>query len=208
MTRKCLVAGAIALMVGALAAGCTASPEASSKSSPSALPTVDLIDVAYLQEHATSDFEKEVVADGKVTHAEYVEANQLWLECMQQEFPVGTQPTIGIREQPNGLIDWVMNSVDEADEERMTLWADKCSFGTTELVGVYFNDLWENPDGKSLAQQLFECLDAKGLVPDGYTVFDFDRDFNSDAASQTFNEIHAEVVKCNDERALRDVPPS
>lgn len=185
------------LVVATSVVGCTSDPEPSTS-----LPPADVLTVEFAKENATSDFEREALADGEVSHAEYVEANQLWLDCMEQEFPPGGNPSVGVRERSDGLIEYYLTSVSADDQDRFDQWNSTCEVGTTALVATLYNDSVTNPTEEPFEAIIFACLEGKGLIPDGYTVEDFTRDFNSETPVTDPIDPHGpETVKCNDERA-------
>src|SRR5690606_30518412 len=79
------------LLVAAMAvAGCSADADRGDLSGPYA------DDFTFALENATSNFERRVLADGVITADEYDEAHHLWLECMQDSFPPGSDFAVGI----------------------------------------------------------------------------------------------------------------
>src|SRR5690606_26582064 len=194
MDRRISAMAVGAILCGLIVTACSSSPE-------TAQSTDYLSDEwALALKTATSDFERRALEDGVVSRAEYDEAHQLWLECMQQEFPPGgpVQVSIRIREQ-DGLYEYVLSSTSTEDQERFDLWKDSCSIGTTIHVAFLYNSETSNPEGLPFAALVFQCLDESGLVPEGYTVDEFMQDFEAYA-----NGSDRDVPFPNDGRHVLD----
>lgn len=118
--------------------------------------------VAELDALATSDFERDVLADGVVSRAEYDEANQRLTTCMED---VGQ--LIELVEQGGYYV------YGTASDAQALAALDQCQEGTTALVGGLFVDMYTNPDNIDDDEAVLACIKREGLVPEALTLEEY-----------------------------------
>lgn len=120
-------------------------------------------------ENATSDFERNALEDGIITKAEYDEANQLWLACMEKTFPPDGLVTVALLPGDNGLYN---TEVSNLDEEQLPFYdevSDACEKGTTMEVGFLYGSSKANPNNEDYLVLVAACLARNDFVGDDYT---------------------------------------
>lgn len=158
------------VVVALLVVGCTEGPRAE----------VDPNRAAYemAKDAATSDFEREVLADGEVTREEYEEAHQLWLECVQRVYPPDGDPTAKLIAQDDGTYGYALHFEAEPDEgslydergnEIHQGVFDECMVGTIAEIAAVYNDTVALAEVQSYSALAVECLRREGIVDDSYT---------------------------------------
>lgn len=140
------------------------------QSTVSAVPTPGpwAANVKAAQSEATTDFERQALADGVVSEQEYAEAAQRLIECAKARGVTVVQTQRSGR--PSGWSGAGSPTFDQV--------FDDCTKGNTAVLEpIYFgmrdNPLNEDPMAKDVA-----CLKRAGLVPESYTVSDFQRDLD------------------------------
>jgi hypothetical protein len=144
------LAAAVPLLVTAVLAGCSAPPE------PAGDPYRPMVEQAA--ERATSEFERTVLSDYKVTRGEYEEAVARYLRCANDR---GVELST-IRQA--GYYNYTFPQ--SARAERIV---NGCVRGTTELIEPIFVATLTNPNSEDLDYLIAECVVRKGLAPPGYT---------------------------------------
>lgn len=131
-------------------------------------------EVAEAQRNATSDFEREVLADGEVDRAEYEEAVDRYIECMQGAGVSISKTDMG----PYFGYDLVGDTTlfDQVDPE--------CSKGTKGLIESLYVDMYMNPENRPIQDVMAECLVRIGAAPEGFN----GEDVREIEASGGFNE--------------------
>lgn len=120
---------------------------------------------AEAMQQATSDFEREVLADGVVTRAEYEEAVERYVECMAD---VGIKVTL-IDQEGYYVYSFAQTpGLDAADIE--------CMRGTTLLVSGLYTDPLKNPGNDDYDEIVVACLKRAGVVDERYTATQFASD--------------------------------
>lgn len=150
-TRLVWMASTVALLVGI--AGCA-----------SADPADDywaddywVAEVERVRSQATSDFEREALADGRITRAEYEEATQRFVDCMNDR---GVSTT---REEQfaTGVYQYAVSGSSDA------VW-DECEAGTTRIVADIYTSYLVDPEQRGPGVEAAECLQRQGLLPADY----------------------------------------
>jgi hypothetical protein len=137
--------------------GCS-SPEAAVTPTPT-VPALWYSYISTILASNPSDFEREVLADFKVTDAEYAEAQDRYISCMADHGWVVTADA-------NGYSGW--GAVGTPNEGQPMDWTTSaaCENGTiTEVEPVYVG-MTRNPEGLSRAELVRTCF-AEHNVPDG-----------------------------------------
>lgn len=168
-------------------AGCTSS----------GVPSLSLweADIAQAKAAAQSDFERAVFADNQVTQAEYAEAVQRFVQCVNDNGLPGF-----VAEDPHhtGLFTYAMESPDaasaEADNETYGRLADLCSPGTSASIEPLYVNMTSNPTREDESLVRVRCLDRAGLVDADYTA----EQYNADESADTFPFDRADeaAVRC------------
>jgi hypothetical protein len=149
-SRRGRLAAGTALLVSAVLAGCSAPGE------PAGDPYRPVVEQAA--ERATSDLERAVFADYKVTRGEYEEAVARYLRCANgQGVALATIPRAGY---------YNYTFPQSAEAERIV---NDCVRGTTELIEPIFVAVLTNPNNRDLDDMIAECVVRKGLVSRGYS---------------------------------------
>jgi hypothetical protein len=142
-------AAAVPWLVAAVLGACSAPTEPADPYRP-------MVEQAAAQ--VTSDFERAVLADHKVTRGEYEEAVARYLRCANdQGVALST-----IRQA--GYYNYTFPQ--SAEAERIVT---DCVRGTTELIEPIFVATLTNPNGEDLDDLIAECVVRKGLASPGYT---------------------------------------
>lgn len=147
------------------------------------------------KELATSDFERAVVEDGKVSRAEYEEAMQRHVACIRD-----AGGSVELRDQ-SGY--YVYEVSDAAAYDRIS---PGCSRGTTDLIEPLFVDILTNPDKLDPDEMVARCFVAAGLVKAPFGAQDL-RDLmtaagaDADSSSAPINPAAQELV--NSEKSMR-----
>lgn len=121
--------------------------------------------VIALRDSATSDFEREVFADGVITDQEYQASRVLLAECMEE---LGYNVTL--KDGP-GAMDVESLTAEAAatvDGSMIT-----CGEGATALIEETYVDILGNPDNEDLLQLKADCLVRNEIFPAGYSRDDF-----------------------------------
>lgn len=133
-------------------------------------------DIKVAGEQATSDFEKDVLADGKIEQAEYAEAWQRYISCMQEN---GFPNTTLVGPDADGLYSEQTTSTGSANgddvDANMSASYD-CATGTTLLIAEIYKQQSVNPQHLTFEDAVVDCLIAEGLVDSDYTAEDLNRE--------------------------------
>jgi hypothetical protein len=117
--------------------------------------------ILQAQQRATSDFERGVLSDGKITKAEYDEAVQRYVKCMADK-----GVTVNPYEMGGGYYGY---SVPSRENDTFQRWGDSCAKGTTYLVEDLYIQMLTNPSGGDIDDAVAACLARKGLVDNSFT---------------------------------------
>ncbi|MDO5068182.1 MAG: hypothetical protein Q4D96_12950 [Propionibacteriaceae bacterium] len=141
---RSLLCGALSLAVG-LSVGCSANSAASN-------PYAD--DFRQARELASSDFERAVLEDDRITREEYEEAVQRFVECVRGK-GVSITPV-----ERHGFYVYESSS----STERYDAATAECDIGTTRLVGPLFIGVLTNPEKLMWEEAVARCYVTAGLV--------------------------------------------
>jgi hypothetical protein len=136
-------------------AGCASDDTPAQSTSPYAE------DIKAASSHATTDFERNVLADGQITRAEYEEAVQKLVACAE-----GNGKTVITHDQ-SGLYSYEVPGGDP-DDVMLT-----CGKGTTMIIEGLYSQMVQNPDREDLNVLLAACLVRSGLASADFSGEDF-----------------------------------
>jgi hypothetical protein len=156
------VAGAAAVAIAL--SGCSSEPDFDG-------PYAAEFAAAY--ERATTDFEREVLADGAITALQYEEAHQRWLACMRDLYPRSGDISPALERDEHGIYSYTVGAAPGLLDDELDADIDnamvRCYEGTVDLIATLYNDVTRNPENKTPSEAALECLHGRSLVPDGYS---------------------------------------
>lgn len=103
---------------------------------------------------ATSDFERAILKDGKVSRSEYEEAMQRYVSCIRDG-----GGSVELSDQSGYYVYNISGDIDQYDE-----MSEGCSQGTTVLIEPLYVDTLTNPDKIDSDEAIARCYVAAGLV--------------------------------------------
>lgn len=115
-------------------------------------------EVVAASRSAESAFERDVLADGELTRAEYEEAVQRYVSCAADRGVEITPVRQGSR--------YAYQMSTDPESDRVAL---RCSVGTTRTIEALYGDIVANPTNGDYEQLVVRCLIRSGLAPQGYT---------------------------------------
>lgn len=169
---------AVALAVAP--SGCTASPEFEG-------PWAAEFESAYAD--ATTDFQREVLADGQITRDEYAEATDRYVQCMDDRgFDVEISDNDGL------------NGYAFREEPGIEAASDECFVELIPIEALY-GSTFGNPDNRPPSELYAECFVRHGFAEPGFTGADWDRwlsdNENADIVrTPSGQEINEDVQHC------------
>jgi len=163
----------------------------SSQPSGTATSEAWVIDFQAAQRQATSDFERDVLADGAVTREEYVESVRRYIDCMQDNGYL----TQAVDDLQSGVFQYrtsqEIGSTDIDDEV-----SDRCRSGTVEIVEPLYIGMLTNPMREDFNLLVLRCLQRKGLAPDGLSLPEFKSLYWDSNSIPPWNPVDDQVVLC------------
>ncbi len=135
-------------------------------------------DFQYYMDHATSDFEREVLSDGVITRAEYEEANQRYLTCMYEFYPPDGPDRAKNFPNRTGTydhgIEFSWEHSQSADfEDLLALYQvreDSCMKDNVLDIHLLYGRILDNPEGITQESLEVQRLIACGLVGPEYSI--------------------------------------
>lgn len=128
---------------------------------------------------ATTDFERDILEDGEITRAEYDEAVNRFIECMEAQ-----SIKISAVEQ-SGYYVFSTTSASSAYEA-----ADpQCRPGTIDVIEALYVDMTMNPENRPYNEVMRECLIARGLVDEDFTTKDLNDEMSRGGELTTTEEF-------------------
>lgn len=125
------------------------------------------------RENASSEFEKAVLADGEITQDEYVEALDLYVDCIHEKgAEVALEEVAGVFQYHIGKNVSLYDSV-----------ADECSKGTTWFIEPLHLHMQSNPDKLPWNTVIANCLVERGVADEGFTGNDFEELWKNSVAN-------------------------
>jgi hypothetical protein len=112
---------------------------------------------------ASSAFEKDVLSDGDITRAEYVEAANRYMDCVREHgVDIDAVDEFGVN-------NYAASNMTGSNEK----YLDTCTEGTIFIIEGIYSQMVKNPDNVDMKQLLVECFVNSGLADKGYTVDDY-----------------------------------
>jgi hypothetical protein len=131
-------------------------------------------EIAAARQEATTDFERQALADGKISAAEYAEAHERWLSCMREIYPAETSYVkVSLDRRADGLIGFKVDSGDKDLPQEYDAANERCQVGTIVVLAPLYQSMKQNPDNRPIRQVLVDCFKRHGLVDESYTVENF-----------------------------------
>lgn len=130
---------------------------------------------------ATSDFEKAVFDDDKITPEEYDEAIQRYVACMKEALPAEFSGGFEAVKDEFGVYGYNGPQTTEegsaAFDAAFTEADKRCGAGTKVLIEPLYSDMIVNPKRLSAEEQTLDCLKRHKVVDDSYTMENYRADF-------------------------------
>ncbi|PFG41778.1 hypothetical protein ATJ88_0421 [Isoptericola jiangsuensis] len=168
--RRTAVTGSVILVVSLMSACQSADGDA---------PYSDEFEQARLA--ATTDFERDVLADDVITEAEFREAQELLATCVREQgYEFEIEPAGGYRQvnpEPRPTDPEAAAAYDQAAHDAY----DTCDAGTTVVVEPLYLAVRDNPENVDLNEVWAECLVREGYRDPGYDVHGLLEEFEADA---------------------------
>lgn len=139
-----------------LAAACSGTPQPSTADPYAA-------EIKRAQAEATSDFERAVLADGRIAREEYLEAVQRMVQCAQAR---GVTITVS---ETDGDVRY-----ESSGPDALRVF-DECSVGTTQIIEALYSDMLMNPDNEDIFEIQAACLRRIGLAPVSFNGKEFEK---------------------------------
>lgn len=121
-------------------------------------------EVRHAQQHATSDFEKEVLSDGIVTEAEYDEAVHRQVDCAESK-----GANFKAIKGRSGLYTYEVRGDSQSSADRGGKIMDECAIGNTSVIVGLYNDMTANPRKEDRYDLVLACLKRFKIVDQSYT---------------------------------------
>lgn len=155
-----------------LIAGCTDESNSRTPKTDAEIAAEWAAEIATAKAKATSEFEREVFADDEITQAEYDEAVNRYVECMNRTLPPNFTPFTASKNQ-FGMYSFSSPEIPNDQNDAWTAAHDAadttCAVGTTQLIGPIFVGRIMNPRRQTPNEQFIDCLKRHGFVSDTYT---------------------------------------
>lgn len=185
---RSLLCGVLSLTVG-LSVGCSGVSVTSN-------PYAD--DFRQARDLASSDFERAVLEDDRITREEYEEAVQRFVECVK-----GKGVRITPVEKHGSYIYQSSGSMEHFDAATA-----ECEIGTTSLIEPLFNEVLTNPEKLEWEEAVARCYVTAGLVEAPFSGQDLINLLKAagmrEAAVHT--DDNADVTRVDDPADESDVP--
>lgn len=148
-------------------------------------------DMISAQAHATSDFERQVFADLKITAAEYDEAVQRYLSCVR-DHGVDISAT-----KADGYYTFSLIAASGTDQA-----VTDCRSGTIDLIEPLYVDQLRNPRREDPDTIIARCLVRHGAAPNGYDGKQYANDARANFANAPYSPDDSTVRSCRSNPSL------
>lgn len=145
---------------------------------------------------ATSDFERAVLQrakkDGKISEADYREANERYAQCM-----AGKGDDIEFdTDQSTGLMQERLNADEHYDSDKVNEDSMACAQGTNLLIRDLYERMLTNPTNADEIELIVGCLKRHDLVPETFTKQDYLTESAKSADSSALDTDSAAFAQC------------
>lgn len=127
---------------------------------------------------ATSQFEKEVLSDGIVTHAEKEESLQRWISCMTDR---GHTATVELDDNGNEV---TVTTASIEGSGQVNADSAQCAEGTIRIIPGLYEAMQQNPENRDFNELYAECLLRHGVVEAPFSGKDFSDALKNSQAGQ------------------------
>ncbi len=127
------------------------------------------VEFEQAMDSATSDLEREILADGKITDAEFKEAAQLYLDCL-----AGHDVEVKLTGTGTSV------AYETRDGERYDEFDPECRVGSLQYIEPLYVDSSRNPENVDLMDLLADCLVRKGAAEPGFSGRDLNEEMTTD----------------------------
>jgi hypothetical protein len=141
-------------------------PAASPSPAPSSLAYADEFEAARAA--ATSEFEQEILLDGRITRSEMDAAKSAYVGCIR-----AAGLTARVINTDDGL--WNYEVTGSWNEEFVQTTVVECGIGTIDVIEGLYTGMIQNPQKKDVDELTAECLVARGLVTPPFAGGDYAR---------------------------------
>ncbi len=164
---------AVALVTTSCAAGGGAGTDGAPVTAPGFTGTVPEFSGPYASEfadlytRASSDFARDVLADGQITDAEFAEMTSRFASCLDDQ---------GITFhgfQPDGSLS---TSVAPGGADTHSIVSECSGSSGEDVINALASIMRVNPENVAWASLMVDCLVGRGVVPQGYTVEQYEQD--------------------------------
>ncbi|QAV71186.1 hypothetical protein ESZ53_12490 [Salinibacterium sp. UTAS2018] len=138
-------------------------------------PWADLFGRVYLSEN-TNDHQREVIADGVIQEAEYVELRNDFKQCLED---LGITVTLSA---DGGFSTTDLGKLDEAQVTNDAV--PSCEKQTVGAVAFLYESIRRNPDNKDEYTIVVSCLQSRSIVGSTYTVAQYANDLQEQTGLQ------------------------
>ena len=150
------------------------------------------------QRSASTDFERRVLADAKITRAEYEEAVQRLVTCMRDRgFDTSSELQFGF---------YIYRTIEEDDPSTPALEGPDsgeamgaCTFGNTRLVEALYVEMTRNPTHIEYDALILQCLQRKSMVSKTMTLTEYRaaRDAGWDKVGVDYEDLRFSACEAN-----------
>lgn len=146
--------------------------------------------IVQARQQAASDFQRDVLADGTITKAEYDEAVNRYVQCLGDKGVAVTAADNG-----GGYYQYAVASGQDAKFQQ---WSDPCAKGTTDLIEDLYIQMLTNPSGGDIDDAVAACLVRKGLVDKSFTGSELKRLNAADPRGENlpYDSADPEAIAC------------
>ena len=149
------------------------------------------VDLQAAQRQSTSDFERDVLADGAITREEYVESVHRYIDCMRQN----GYSTQAVDDLQSGVFQYrTSQEIGSTDIDDQV--SDQCRSGSVEIVEPLYVGMLTNPMREDFNLLVLSCLRRKGLAPDGLSLTEFKSLYWDSNSNPPWNPVDDRVVLC------------
>lgn len=135
---------------------------------------------------ADTDFEREVLADSKISRMEYQEAVDRYVNCLEN---AGLKVSAEL--QASGLYQYGITYPPGTTEASPA--ESECAQGTTGIIEPLYGSVLMNPNNEDFLQLIVECLLRNKIVDNDYTKVDLLEELEN---SPVFREGDEVAAKC------------